>query len=150
PDFRIVAMPPDEHRPEAFTISPGGHEYYIVHAQRFDGFKGDITLTIEGLPPGVTTVPQVLAGNMKSTHLALVAADNAAPFVGTVKIVGTAVIGGQKVVHEARPATISWGIPVQQNIRTITRLDQALLLAVRDKAAGKLLATPDKFVVSLG
>jgi hypothetical protein len=150
PDFRIIAMPPDEHRPEAFTLNPGGQEYYIVHAQRSDGFKGDITLTIEGLPPGVTCGPQVLNGNMKSTHMVLTAADNAAPFIGTVKIVGTAVIAGQKVVHEARPATISWGIPPQQNIRTITRLDQALVLAVRDKAPGKLTASPDKFAVSVG
>ena len=87
---------------------------------------------------------------MKSTHFTLSAADNAAPFVGTVRIVGTAVIGGQKIVHEARPATISWGIPPQQNIRTITRLDQALVLAVRDKAPGTLQATPDKLVAKLG
>jgi hypothetical protein len=150
PDFRIIAMPPDEHRPEALTVGQGGHEYYLVHAQRFDGFKGDITLAVEGLPPGVTAAPQVLNGNMKSTHLVLTAADGAAPFIGTVKVIGTAVINGQKVVHEARPMTITWGIPPQQNIRTVTRLDQALILAVREKAPGKLQSTPDKFVVSVG
>ncbi len=150
PDFRLIAMPPDEHRPEALTVGQSGQEYCMVYAQRSDGFKGDVTLTVEGLPPGVTCPPQVLNGNMKSTHLVLSAADNAAPFIGTVKIVGTAVIGGQKVVHEARTATISWGIPIQQNIRTVTRLDQALVLAVRDKAPGKLVATPDKFAVSMG
>jgi hypothetical protein len=150
PDFRIVAMPPDEHRPEGVTLGQGGHEYYIVHAQRFDGFKGEIALTVEGLPAGVTAPPQVLPGNMKSTRLVLSAADNVAPFIGTVKVVGTAVINGQKVVHEARPATISWSIPPQQNIRTITRLDQALVLAVRGKVPGILQATPDKFVAKLG
>ncbi len=109
PDFRIIAMPADEHRPEAFTVGQGGHEYYIVYAERSGSFKGDITLTIEGLPPGVTAMPQVLAGKMKSTQLVLSAADNAAPFVGTIKVVGTAVIAGNKVVHEARAATISLG-----------------------------------------
>jgi hypothetical protein len=150
PDFRLVAMPPDDHRPAACVIGQNGHEFYSVYAQRFDGFKGDITLTVEGLPPGVTAAPQVLAGNMKSTHLVLTAAENAAPFTGAVKVVGTAVINGQKVVHEARPATITWGIPPQQNIRTVTRLDRSLMLAVRDKAPGKLQATTDKFVVSVG
>jgi hypothetical protein len=150
PDFRIIAMPPDDHRPEACVLGQGGHETYAVYVQRFDGFKGDIALTVEGLPPGVTCPPQVLSGNMKLTHLTLAAADNAPPFTGTVKVIGTAVIAGQKVVHEARPATITWAIPIQQNIRTVTRLDQSLILAVRDKVPGKLTATPDKFAVSVG
>jgi hypothetical protein len=149
-DFRLFAMPADDHRPDACVLGQGGHEYYSVYAQRYDGFKGEISLSVEGLPAGVTCPPQVLAGNMKFTHLALAAADNAPPFTGTVKVVGTAVIGGQKVVHEARPATITWPIPVQQNIRTVTRLDQNLLLAVRDKIPGKLTATSDKVVVSMG
>ena len=150
PDFRLVAMPPDNHRPDACVLGQGGHEYLQVYAQRFDGFKGDITLTVEGLPAGVTCPPQILSGNMKGTHLTLAAADNATAFTGTIKVVGTAVIAGQKVVHEARPASITWAIPIQQNIRTVTRLDQSLILAVRDKVPGKLSATPDKFAVSIG
>jgi hypothetical protein len=150
PDFRIIAMPADEHRPDACTIGQGGHESFFVYAQRLDGFKGDITLTVEGLPAGVTCPPQILSSHMKFTHLVVSAADNAAPFVGTVKVVGTATHAGQKLVHEARPASITWGIQPQQNIRTVTRLEQALVLAVRDKVPGKLQATPDKFAVSVG
>jgi hypothetical protein len=150
PDFRLIAMPSDEHRPDTCVLGQGGNEHFHVFVQRFDGFKGDIVLTAEGLPPGVTCAPQVLSGNMKFTQLVLSAADNAAPFIGTIKIVGTATVAGQKLVHEARAATISWGIPTQQNIRAITRLDQALVLGVRDKAPGKLQASPDKFVVSIG
>jgi hypothetical protein len=150
PDFRIIAMPSEDFRPAACILGQGGNEGYVVYVQRFDGFKGDITLTVDGLPAGVTCPPQVLSHHLKSARLTLTAADNAAPFTGSVKIVGTAVGNGQKLVHEARAATITWAIPAQQNIRTATRLDQSLLLAVRDKAPGKLVATPDKFVVSVG
>jgi hypothetical protein len=53
-------------------------------------------------------------------------------------------------VHQARPATITWPTPPQQNVPTITRLDRELMLAVRAKAPGRLVAAKDKLVVSLG
>jgi hypothetical protein len=105
---------------------------------------------MEGLPTGVTCSPQILAGNMKSTQLVISAADNAAEFTGAVKVVGTAVVNGQKVLRQARPATVTWGVPIQQNIPTVTRLDRELMLAIRGKAPGKLVATNETAVVSLG
>lgn len=150
PDFRLVVMPADDNRPDAVAVGQGGLYHYTVFAERRDGFKGDITLTMEGLPAGVTCPPQVLAGPMRYTHLVVSAADGAAAFSGAVKVVGTAVIGGQNVVHPARPATITWATPPQQNIPTITRLDRELMLAVRDKAPGRLSAGKDKVTVSLG
>ena len=150
PDFRLIVMPPDETRPDTCTLWQGGTHHYTVYANRIDGFKGDITLSMEGLPAGVTCMPQTIAGAMKMTQLVVSAADNAAPFAGAVRVVGTAIVGGQKIVHPARPASITWGVPIQQNIVTITRLDRELVLAVRDKAPGKLTADKDKAVVSLG
>jgi histidinol-phosphate aminotransferase len=116
-----------------------------VYAHRTDGFKGQIDLTMEGLPPGVTCVPQAISGSMKQTNLVLAAADNAAPFTGTVKVIGTAVINGQKVVQQARAATITWGVPIMQNIPTVTRLDRDLMLAAieRERPALTFLAYPN-------
>jgi hypothetical protein len=150
PDFRLIVMPPEEFRPDACVLGQGGNEFYSVYVHRIDGFKADITLTVEGLPPGVTCPPQVLNQNLKNAHLVLSAAADAAPFTGPVKVVGTAVIGGQKVVHEARPATVTWPVQPQANIRAVTRLDRSLMLAVRDKAPGKLEASPDKVAASVG
>lgn len=150
PDFRLFVMPADDNRPEACRLSQGGTHHYTVFAHRTDGYKGEILLTMEGLPAGVTCPPQVLAGNMKFTHLVLSAADNAADFTGAVKVIGAAVVNGQKVTRPARPATVTWGVPPQQNIPTVTRLDRDLMLAIRGKAPGKLIATQDTAVVSLG
>ena len=150
PDFRLFVMPADETRPEACRLSQGGTQHYTVFAQRNDGFKGAILLTMEGLPAGVTCPPQTLAASMKSTQLVVLAADNAAEFTGAVKVVGAAIVNGQKISHQARPATVTWGVPIQQNIPTITRVDHELMLAVRDKAPGKLTAGKDKVAVKLG
>ncbi len=150
PDFCLFVMPSDETRPDTFRIGQGGTHHYTVYAQRSDGFKGDIHLTMEGLPAGVTCAPQVLGGSMKMTQLVVSAADSAAEFSGTVKVVGTAVIAGQKVMHQARPATVTWSVPIQQNIPTVTRLDRDLMLAVRDKSPANFVAAKDKVVVSLG
>jgi hypothetical protein len=150
PDYRLFVMPADENRPDTFRIGQGGTHHYTVYAQRHDGFKGDIHLTMEGLPPGLSCPPQVLSGHMKMTQLVVSAADNAAEFTGAVKVVGTATIAGQKVVHQARPATVTWGVQPQQNIPTVTRLDRDLMLAVREKAPGKFVAVKDKVAVSLG
>lgn len=150
PDFRLFVMPADETRPDACRLGQGGTHHYTVYADRRDGFKGEILLSVEGLPAGVTVPPQVLGGSVRFTQLVVVAADNAAEFTGAVKVVGTAVINGQKVVHQARPATVTWGVPIQQNIPTVTRLDRDLVLAVRGKAPGKLTAVKDQVVVSMG
>lgn len=150
PDFRLVAMPADKHRPDTLSTGPSGRDHYTVFASRRDGFKGDITLTVEGLPPGLTSPPQILSRNMKSAHLVLTAAPDAKPFTGTVRVVGTALIDGKKVARTARPATVTWPVQPQQNIPTITRLDHALMLAVRDKGPGLLTAATDKLTVKLG
>jgi len=150
PDFRLVVMPPDDFRPDSLTLGKGGLQNFLVFAQRQDGFKGEITLSVEGLPTGVACPPHVLAGNQKQGLLVLSAAEDAPEFTGAIKVTGTAIINGQKVVREARPATITWAVQPQQNIPTVTRLDRMLMIAVRDKAPFRLTATKDTFVASLG
>ncbi len=150
PDFRLIAMPAEDYRPDSAHINQGGVQNFMVFAQRMDGFKGQITLEMEGLPAGVTCPPQVLGGNQKSTLLCVLAADDAPAFAGIVKIKGTAAVNGQKLVREARPATITWPTPLQQNLPSVTRLDRSLAISVRDKAPGKLVAGKDRIAVSLG
>jgi hypothetical protein len=150
PDFRLIVMATEDYRPDTGVVGQGGLETYAVFAARQDGFKGEIYLSMEGLPTGVTCPPQVLAANMKSTHLVVSAADNAPPFTGEVKVSGTALLCDQMIVREARPASITWGTQAQQNIPTVTRLDKSLVLAVRDRAPARLTAMPDRAVVFAG
>ncbi len=131
PDFHLVALPPDDHRPAGMTVLAGGQQAFTILAVRQDGFVGDIALTAEGLPPGVTAAPQTVGGDLRETRFAVSAAPSAAAWTGEIKVVGTAVIEGKKVVREARSGSVVWPVPPNQNIPTISRADHSLMLAVR-------------------
>jgi len=143
-------LPPDDYRPDACTLGQGGNRNFIVLAERLDGFKGEIALTVEGLPKDVTCVPQTIGPNTKECLLVLSAAATAPSFTGEIKIKGKATINGKEVVREARPASITWPVQPQQNIPTIARLDRGLWLAVRDKVPFNLAAKADNSVVTHG
>lgn len=150
PDFRLVVMPPDYYRPDTCIVGQACNQNYMVFAWRQDGFKGEIALRVEGLPPGVTCKPQVLGPGMKQALLVVSAAADAPPWIGSIKIKGTATIDGKPVVREARYASVTWPVQPQQNIPTITRLDRGLMLSVRDKAPFSLNAGVDRLTVSHG
>jgi len=150
PDFRLVVMPSDEYRPDSFVLGQGGNRNYSVFVDRRDNFKGDVTLTIEGLPTGVTCPAQVVGTNLKKANLVVSAAANAPVWTGEIKVRGTAVINGAKVIREGRSASIVWPVQQMQNIPTVTRLDRSLVLAVRDKAPYSLAASADKTTITHG
>jgi hypothetical protein len=143
PDFRIVAMAASVFAPDVTVVRPDGNNYLNVYAFRQDGFAGPIALSVEGLPAGVTCPPQVLSTGQKAAALVLSAAPTAAAFTGPITIKGTATINGKPAVREARPATINWAVQPGNNTPTMTRLDAAFLLAVRDKAMFKVTTEPE-------
>src|SRR5262249_50453554 len=150
PDFRLAVMSSDNYRPDSCVVGQGGQANFTVFAYRNDGFKGEIALSVEGLPAGVTCVPQTIGPGAKMANLVITAAPDAAPWQGEVKVRGTAVVGGEKVVREARPASITWPIPPGQNIPTVTRLNHSLMLAVRGKAPYSLTPKVERVTVLHG
>jgi hypothetical protein len=150
PDFRLAIMPPDDYQHDSAKLFQGTNQLYTVFAWRNDGFNGPITLTAEGLPKGVTCPPQTLSAGMRSAALVLSAAPDAPPFDGEIRVKGTANIKGQTVVRDARPASITWPVPPQQNIPTLTRLDRTLVLSVRDQPPFNVAATLDKATIVQG
>jgi hypothetical protein len=149
PDFRVIAMPTATQTPDAVTLGQAGHQAFTLHVQRLGGFGGDITVTGDKLPPGVSFKPQVIAGNQKLAAIAVGAAPEAPPYVGPITLLATALINGKKVSREVRAATITWPVN-QQNTPTLTRLDRELVVAVRDKAPYVLSVTKDKIVAPQG
>jgi hypothetical protein len=88
----------------------------------------------------VTAKPALVGTNMTWGTLVLSATRDVKEFTGAITVKCTATIGGKPVVREARPATITWGVP-QPNVFTVTRLDQQLVLAVRPERSAFRLAT---------
>lgn len=150
PDYRLIVMPPDDFRPDACIVGKGGCQNFIVLVDRQDGFKGEVTLTVEGLPKGLSSAPQVVGSSMKEGLLVISASADAPIFTGEIKIKGTATINGKTVIREARPASVTWPVQPQQNIPTVTRIDRNLVIAVRDKPPYQLVAAIDNKLVSHG
>src|SRR5262249_50170477 len=135
PDFRLIVMPADQTRREPCNLGGGGSRAVTVFVARQDGFKGEVALTVEGLPAGVTCKPQVIGPNMKQGYLVFSAEMYAKPWAGPIIIKGAGMVDGKKVVREARPAGVTRPGPPQSGIPTTTRLERNFVLAVRgDKA----------------
>jgi hypothetical protein len=121
-----------------------------VLAWRHDGFNGEIALSAEGLPAGITCPTQQFIGpSQKQSTLVLMAAPDAEPWTGPIHIKGTATIQGTRVEREARPATITWAVP-QLNLPAISRLDRDVVLAVRSGTPYHVAATADHTTVHAG
>jgi len=101
------------------------------------------------LPAGVTMKPQWIPAGQKQATVVLSAGGDARPWTGAIRIVGTAVINGDKLVREVRSATMTYPVP-QQNIPAVSRLDRSLVLAVRDKAPFNVALGKEQFVVAAG
>jgi hypothetical protein len=144
PDFRLVVMPQAQTAPDACILRQGSRQYFTVFVWRQDGWNDEISLSADGLPPGVTCPPQKVGPGLHEATLVVSAAAEAKDWTGPITIKGTALINGQNVVREARGATITWPA-IQQNVPTISRLDHGLVLAVRaDKTPFTLTAETDK------
>jgi hypothetical protein len=151
PDFRVVAMAASKNSPDTTILRADGNQNLEVYAFRIDGFTGPIALSAEGLPAGVTCVPQVIGNAQRAGSLVLSAAPNAAKFDGPITIKATATVNGKLLVREARSASVTWGVQPGQNVPTITRLDSSVFLSVRPSGFFKVTAEPENaFIVKAG
>lgn len=149
PDFRLVVMPDPIDRPDALNLRQNGLVGAVVYAFRLDGYNGPIALAAEGLPDGVTCPPQWLGPGQDIGRVVFEASKDALRWDGLVRVVGKATIAGREVVREAHSATITW--PVQQpGIPTLSRLDHALALAVRDTAPYRVTPEPAALTMTPG
>jgi hypothetical protein len=112
PDFELVATAWKPHReskllqPVPSLLRQGGTAAFHLFAIRRDGFSGEITLSAEGLPSGVTCSPMRIAEGQASTTLILSCSDDAPDWNGFITVRGKA---GDKV-REAQAGTISWAV----------------------------------------
>jgi len=128
PDFFVAAIHGQNPGPAGTTVRAGGAAYLDVIIHQAGGFNGPITLTAEGLPPGVHALPTTIRG----THGAFVlwADAGAAEWTGTVKLFATAKDGERTLRREVRPYTRVW---TEANISS-SRPTREFVLAVRENA----------------
>lgn len=152
PDFQLLTATEQEVTatngragyPAAPLVRRGGSIAYRVLAPRRDGFDGDIVVTAEGLPPGITAAPLVLSGASETGFLTVAAAPDAPTWSGPITIQGKAKVGSKEVVRVARNASLVWGVIFADAMRVRTRLDLETVLSVSgDETAPAFLAQAD-------
>ncbi len=75
---------------------------------RRDGFEGEIHLTADGLPEGLSAAPCVIGPKQTEGTLLLSAGPNAAPWTGPIKVSGRAQVGSASLVRLASTTTPLW------------------------------------------
>ena len=97
PDFRLQ---PAQH---AVTLTRGGTAELTVNAVRLGGFSGEIKLTADQLPEGVTVTEATIPGNKKTAKLKLQAGAKKTVQAVRIAVRGSAELPDKQIV--TRPAT---------------------------------------------
>jgi hypothetical protein len=140
PDFRLLVSPAspwaaDPKIPLRWPLSvrAGDAMAIPVVAVRHDGFANDIVVTAEGLPPGVRCDPVTIRAGKTAGQLVLTVDENAAGWVGSIRIVGESQVGETRVRKVATPASLVWDTTTANFDRA--RLNQQLRIAIIQELA---------------
>ncbi len=83
------------------AVPRGGSAELTVNARRTGGFKGEIELTVDGLPTGVTAAATKITAGKNSAKVKLTAAKENAIGVSRVTVRGSFEFGGKHVIRTA-------------------------------------------------
>jgi hypothetical protein len=154
PAFRLAAVvePPPETAndrsatPRAPVLRGGGTAAIRVVAFREDA-AGEIELTAEGLPAGVTCgLTKIPAGKKEGMLLLTAAAEKPERWVGSIRIIGKLKSGDQVSSQEARGGAVRWEVKDFQIDAPQTRLTRDVALAVSDEASALSLEPAEEKV----
>jgi hypothetical protein len=158
PDFRLLAVsePPrnQQNANQATLYTPllqkGGTQALKIYVLRQDDFDDEVEVSVEGLPQGVTCPGVTIGPKANAGLLVLSAAEDAAAWNGTIRVVGKAKIADVEVVREARGGSLVWGSNDRNQQPIRARMTENVAIAVTDKemapakvelGAGQMLET---------
>jgi hypothetical protein len=138
PDFQAVAMWGNTQ-----NVRAGGYEFLDIVLNQSDGFANPVTITAEGLPPGVSALPCVVFNTIHG-QLVLKAEPNAPKGERAFKLWATGKVGDVEVRREVKPAVTVFG--QQSGSRPL----RELVLGVRESAPFAVRFEPDRVECEAG
>lgn len=141
PDFKLLAYVSrtdpqnDTLNLSSTVLRRGGTTQIELTALRREGFDGEIWVTPNSLPTGVTAKTAVFGPGDDTAAIVLRAASDAPNSAGAIQLVGRSKIDNSEVTRSASSAEPTWPPPPNSNNRTPYRVVQQIGLAVRDDAA---------------
>lgn len=101
-----------------------------VIAARRDGFDGEIHLSMEGLPDGVTAQGLEIPAGQSRGIMLITADQESPPGVKEVKFNGTSILNGQTIVRPVQMAAMAWPVPDAWSEIPMPRLVDGLPISV--------------------
>lgn len=136
PDFQLVAFSPprkgsrNEMSPSACVLRKGGAAALRLQVLRKNGFDGEVAVSVEGLPAGVTCAGASIGGKVRRGWLVFESTEKTKPWAGPIRIVGKAKINGKDVTRTARAGALLWAKGNNDPVRS--RMIRDITLAVID------------------
>lgn len=143
PDFFLAAIHRENQEPAGFNLWRGGSNHLDIVLHQRDGFSGPLTITAEGLPPGIHAAPLHMNNETRGTMVLwcdIDAAEAVAPF----RLVATGKRGEDELRREVRPYTKVWA---NANLNS-SRPMRELVVATRAQAPFGLRIEPETATVA--
>lgn len=145
PDFFAAAIHSQNPGPAGLNLRRGGAAWVDIVLQPQDGYSGPVTISAEGLPPGVHFVPTTL--RFATTGSFVLWSDADAPeWSGTIRLIAEGRQGDQVIRRMVRPYTRVWPEP---NIGS-SRPTRELGLAIHNQVPFALRLEPEVLVMKPG
>ena len=152
PDFRLVVVtdsptPPNTKNPQTWSVGlRRGDQFPVwVVVLRRDGFAANVDVAVEGLPAGITCREISVGTTPSQSLLVFETAEDAAPWAGTVKVVGkarlsdaakdAAVAAALAAVKPANDAVAAAAAAITQPAAAQTQAEAELAAAQQELAA---------------
>ncbi|HUY36677.1 MAG TPA: PPC domain-containing protein [Pirellulales bacterium] len=145
PDFFAAAIHGANPGPAGINVRQGGATYLDVVIHRQGGYGEPITITAEGLPPGLHAAPVTVPSDTRVPFVLW--ADVDAPANSAVaRLVATGAQGETTLRREVRPYTRVWSVA---NVSS-SRPTRDLVVAVRETAPYMVRIVPERASVMVG
>lgn len=152
PDFRLVAqVVAPKYKADAKNIEHGasvirrGESLPVrVMAFRSDGFDGEIALSLENPPPGLSLVADRIEAGKGTDTVLLTAAADAPPYAGPLRVVGRARIGDREIVRTARGGSLIFPVGSVDTERPEARATRRFEFAVSGVESAPITIAPSE------
>lgn len=124
------------------ALRAGESRAFEVVVQRRDGFDGEIDISMENLPPGVSAAGLKIAKGKPFGHLIITASGDAKRGFSLANIIGKATINGAVVTRPVRVASMEWPVKDAKGEIPAPRLMADIPVSVSESEQAPLSMAP--------
>ena len=142
PDFEMVAVFPPPPNPNKDAKTAPVWSGFLrkedkipldLYVLRRDGFNGEISLSMEGTPTGISFEPKVVPAGTNKMQIMMISGSDVSAFQGPIQLVGKAKMANGEIVRHARGVTQVWAVEDYSREAILSRLTRGMDLGTSGK-----------------